>query len=214
MPDSGYVAFIIGILLIAISPHASLTSTAVMFYYIWSALLYVAKKKCKLRAREFKIAEKFSIIESKEFAQTAHIFIIQMSGRTMPIFSGWDEARWQRETMVESIATEAWPGLMEEFDAQTREEIDGESACRSMLAELRRKHVSACVLRGGPGRMAALVRVLRESRRRPVEYDGHGVVRFELAHRRWEGRVERDARGEWVIPVRAQRTPRTRGLRA
>ena len=129
----------------------------------------------------------------------------------MPVFSGWDEKRWVLE---DRVAGDLWPEIMAEFDEQMREEAEGETACRSMLAELRQKRTSACVLRGGPGRMAALVRVLREVRRRPVEYDGGSTVRFELAHRRWEGRVERDARGEWVIRVCAQRAPRQRGLRA
>lgn len=129
----------------------------------------------------------------------------------MPVFSGWDEKRWMLE---EPTTSNLWGEIMAEFDEQMREELEGEAACRSMLAELRKKRMSACVLRGGPGRMAALVRVLREVRRRPVEYDGDTTVRFELAHRRWEGRVERDARGEWVIRVCAQRSPRRHGLRA
>ena len=103
----------------------------------------------------------------------------------MPIFSGWDEARWRREAAIEEgpVASEAWSGLMEEFDAQMREEVQSAAMCRHVLATMR--HASACVLAGGRGRMRALEVALN----RPVVRVGPDEVHFSFARRRWQMRL-------------------------
>jgi hypothetical protein len=96
-----------------------------------------------------------------------------------PVFSGWCEERARAERAL--VADEAWPGLVEEFDA--------EMFCDAMLATIRSAGMHSLFVRERAGLRAAIEARLRAASRRAWTHQsrsGREVFFFEYGGRVWE----------------------------
>lgn len=60
-----------------------------------------------------------------------------------------------------TVAHETWPGLLEEFDREIQEEREAHQMCREIHNFARSRGATSCVVRGGVGRMNALIEYMR-----------------------------------------------------
>lgn len=97
-----------------------------------------------------------------------------------------------------TVAAEAWPGLVEEFDA--------DMFCQEIMATIGRSGMASLVVNDRPGLRAAIEERLHRSARRAWTHtsrSGRSVLFFESGGRVWELLSTRGT--IWVKPARSRR---------